>query len=226
MMATTAAFLDWTAGRWDTADERARHELADRGCRRGVIGALDVIGLVALGRGHPEEARRWLEESLTSGRQIGEVQFILTPLWALAETDLVSNDPTAAVERCEEAWTIATSTGERALFIPFVVTGTRSLIAAQRPDDAERWVARVRDHLAGWEPIAGSALSHADGLLRLATGSLTAAREQLERAVPGWEDRGRIWESTWARIDLAHCLLRMSRYAEAASKSWRRHAHG
>ena len=73
MMATTAAFLDWGAGRWDAADERARHELVDRGCRRGTIGSLDVIGLVALGRGRTDEARRWLEESLAAGRQIGEV---------------------------------------------------------------------------------------------------------------------------------------------------------
>lgn len=216
MMATTAAFLDWTAGRWDTADERARHELADRGCRRGVIGSLDVIGLVALGRGRPEEARRWLEESLASGQRIGEVQFILTPLWGLAETDLLAGDTAAAISRCEEAWTIAISTGERALFIPFAVSGTRGLIAARRPDDAERWVARVRGHLAGWEPIAGPALDHADGLLRLATGSLTAAREAFERAVRDWDERGRIWESTWARVDLASCLLRMSRYADAA----------
>ena len=48
MIATTTAFLDWGGGNWDGADERARHELVDRGCRRGTIGSLDVIGLVAL----------------------------------------------------------------------------------------------------------------------------------------------------------------------------------
>jgi DNA-binding CsgD family transcriptional regulator/tetratricopeptide (TPR) repeat protein len=218
MMATTAAILDWGAGRWDAAEERSRQELVDRGCRRGMIGSLDVIGLVALGRGRLEEARRWLEESLASGRRIGEVQFILTPLWGLAETDLLAGDTDAAIARSEEAWSIASSTGERALFIPFAVTGTRSLIAAHRPDDAERWVSRVREHLEGWEPIAGPALDHADGLVRMASGSLGAAREALEQSVHGWEERGRIWESTWARVDLASCLLRMSRYAEAAAQ--------
>ncbi len=107
MMSTTAAILDWAAGRWDAADERARQELVDRGCRRGVIGSLDVIGLVALGRGRPDEARRWLEESLAAGRRMGEVQFILTPLWALAETDLLAGDTDAAIARCEEGWSIA-----------------------------------------------------------------------------------------------------------------------
>ena len=36
MIATTTALLDWGAGRWDAADERARHELVDRGCQRGI----------------------------------------------------------------------------------------------------------------------------------------------------------------------------------------------
>ena len=215
MMASTAGILEWGAGRWDVADELARQELSDRGCRRGRIGCLDLIGLVSLGRGVPAEARRWLEDSLASGRRIGEVHLILTPLWGLAETDLLEGSADAAVTRCEEAWTIAGSSGERALFIPFVVTGARSFIAARRPDDAVRWVARAREFFAGWESVAGAALSHAEGLARLAAGSLTAAREALERAIRGWEERGRVWESMWARLDLAQCLIRMNRQADA-----------
>ena len=217
MMSTTRAILDWGAGRWDAADERARHELVDRGCRRGVIGSLDVIGLVALGRGRPDEARRWLEDSLVSGRRIGEMQFIMTPLWALAEVELLSGDATAAIARCEEGLELASTTGERALLIPFVVTGTRAFLMASRPQDAERWRARVAEHLADWEAVAGPGLAHADGLVRLASGSLTAARDALDSAVRGWDDRGRIWEASWARLDLAQCLMRSNRFADAAS---------
>ena len=103
MMATTTALLDWAGGDWEAADERARQELVDRGCRRGVIGALDVIGLVALGRGRLDEARRWLEESLAAGRRIGEVQFILTPLWGLAEADLLAGDADARLRAARRA---------------------------------------------------------------------------------------------------------------------------
>jgi DNA-binding CsgD family transcriptional regulator len=174
-----------------------------------------LIGLVSLGRGIPAEARRWLEDSLAAGRRIGEVHLILTPLWGLAETEMLEGSADAAVTRCEEAWTIASSSGERALFIPFVVTGARSFIAARRPDDASRWVAQAREFFAGWDSVAGAALSHAEGLVRLAGSSLTAAREALERAIRGWEERGRVWESTWARLDLAQCLIRMNRYADA-----------
>ena len=217
MMATTAALLDWSLGHWDAADERARQEIVDRGCRRGVIGSLDVIGLVALGRGRLDEARRWLEDSLDSGRRIGEIQFILAPLWGLAETDLQAGDSIGAIARCEEGLALAETTGERALLIPFVVTGVRSLLAARRPEDAEPWLARCREHLAGWEPIAGAALAHGDGLIRMAGGSLLAARESLERAVRGWDERGRTWEGSGARLDLAHCLMRSNRHADAAS---------
>ena len=216
MIATTTALLDWAAGNWEAADERARQELVDRGCVRGTVGSLDTVGLVALGRGRLEEARRWLEESLATGRRMGEAHVILTPLWGLAEVDLSAGDFDGAVGRSDEAWSIATATGERALLIPFVVTGTRALLAARRPDDAERWLARVRGHLTGWEPVAGAALSHAEGLIRLAAGTAGVAREALERAVRGWDERNRIWEASWARLDLAQCLLRANRFGDAA----------
>lgn len=216
MMSTTKALLDWAAGNWDAADERARQELVDRGCTRGVTGAKDVIGLVAMGRGQLDEARRWLAESLSTGESFGEVDFVLPPLWGLAEADLMAGDADAAITRCEEAWSIASSTGERAGFIPFVVTGVRSLIAGRRPDEAERWINQAREHLSGWQSVAGPALTHADGLVRLAGGSLSAAREALERAVLDWEQRGRTWEALWARLDLVACLNRMNRHAKAA----------
>lgn len=216
MMATTLALLDWGAGRWDTADARARQDLSDRGCRRGMLGGLDVLGLVALGRGRSDEARRWLEESSSVGRRIGEVHLMLTPLWGLAETDLQDGNPDAAISRCDEAWSIASASGERALFTPFVVTGIRSLLAARRPDEAERWLARAQEFLIGWDSVADAALSHGEGLVRLARGSLAAAREALERAGRAWERHGRAWEAQWARLDLAQCLLRMNRHVDAA----------
>jgi DNA-binding CsgD family transcriptional regulator len=217
MMACTTALLDWGAGRWDAADERSRHELVDRGCQRGINGSLDVVGLVALGRGRLAESQRWFEESLESGSLMGEVEFILTPLWGLAETALAGSDANASIARCEEGHDIAVKAGERALFIPFVVTGARAYLAARRPGDAEASVERARTHLAGWESVAGAALNHADGLVRLATGSLSAAREALERAVRGWDERARVWEATWARLDLAYCLLRMNRHGDTVA---------
>src|SRR5262249_14102875 len=142
---------------------------------------------------------------------------ILTPLWGLAETDLVAGRTGDAIGRCEEALVNARMADERALMIPFVVTGTRAFLAARRPDDAERWNAAMRRLLTGCEVVPGPALDHADGLLKRTAGSLMAARERLEAAVQGWDDRKRYWEASWARLDLAHCLIRSNRFAEAAA---------
>jgi DNA-binding CsgD family transcriptional regulator len=217
MMATTSAFLAWASGDWDQADATARQELVDRGCRRGVLGSLDVIGFVAMSRGQVDEARRWLDESLEAGRQTREIAFILPAMWGLAELDLLTGDARSAAERCEEALDLATTAHERALLIPFVVTGVRASLAARRPEEAERWLERLRDVFSGWDALSSTALAHAEGLIRVSAGSLTAAREALEAAVQGWTKRGRIWEATWARLDLAQCLMRSNRFGEAAS---------
>jgi DNA-binding CsgD family transcriptional regulator len=55
------------------------------------------------------------------------------------------------------------------------------------------------------------------GELPLADGATGVARIALEAAVDGWDGHGRTWESTWARLDLAHCLVRSNRFAEALS---------
>ncbi len=216
-MAAASALIAWAAGRWDDAVDIARHELVERGCRRGVVGAIDTLGLVAMSRGEVQEAHRWYSEAFEAAEHMNEVAYLLPALWGLAELDLVEGDPAGAAERCQAGLEIAIRTGERALLIPFVVTGARALLAARRPAGAEQWLEAVRAHLADWEVVAGPALAHADGLLRLATGSLSAAREGLERADRGWADLGRVWESAWARLDLAQCLMRSSRFGEAAS---------
>jgi DNA-binding CsgD family transcriptional regulator/tetratricopeptide (TPR) repeat protein len=216
IMTATSAMTAWAAGRWDEALETALQEMADRGCRRGSLGAQDALGFIAFGRGETDLAREHLEASLAAGRESDELGLILPALWGLAETDLFAGEPAAALGRCEAAFDLAVETGEQALLVPFVVTGVRAALAANRPDLAERWRSSVAGRLERWWH-AGPALSHADGLLRLAAGTLTTAREALDAAVRGWDGIGRAWEASWARLDLAHCLLRANRIGEAAS---------
>lgn len=217
MMATTSALLAWGSGEWDIADRSARQELVDRGCRLGTLGALDVLGLVTMGRGRTDEARRWFEESLDAGRRAGEPGLILAPLWGLTELDLILDRAASAVERSEEALQIASRVGERPLFASFVVPGVRARLAINRPDDAERWLSRVAEHFAAWPGNAEAALAHGRGLLLLSAASLTAARDSLEAAVRAWTAAERIWESSWARLDLVQCLLRSNRSGEATT---------
>ena len=216
VMGAAAALVDWTNGRWDDAIAVGEQELADRGCSRGAIGAEIALGFVALGRGDIDHARSLLSTARAAGEQSGALDLILPALWGLAEVDLAAGTPAAAIDGCTAAFELAARVEERALLAPFAVTGVRANLAAGLPEAAERWAADVTEFLRPW-PTLRPAIDHANGLARLAAGSTGAARELLEAAVLGWDERSRIWESTWARVDLASCLLRSNRFAEAAA---------
>ncbi|MBA2374301.1 MAG: AAA family ATPase [Chloroflexi bacterium] len=218
VMGAAGALVDWTSGRWDAALAAGEQELADRGCSRGAIGAEVALGFVALGRGDTDRARTMLHKAFAAGERSGAIDLTLPALWGLAEADLVADKPDSAIERCATAFALAAPVGERALLAPFAVTGVRANLAAGRPDAAERWAASMSAFLEPWSAFFQAAIDHANGLVRLAAGSTGAARESLEAAVRGWDERGRIWESTWARLDLAACLLRSNRFAEAATE--------
>ena len=196
--------MDWGDGRWNAADERARHELVDRGCRRGMIGSLDVIGLVALGRGRADEARRWLDESLAAGRRIGEVQ--LHPDAALGPRRGRPRSPVtpgAAIARCEEGLDDRVDDGRAGLLDPVRRHGDPRL--PRRPPAgrcrALALTGRGRTSPAGMpSPARRSPMPTASFASRRARSA--AAREALELAIGGWTERGRIWEATWARLDL------------------------
>jgi DNA-binding CsgD family transcriptional regulator len=217
VMRAGEALIDWADGNWDDAFTRGGQELVDKGCIRGTIGGEIAVGFVAFGRGRLEEARDLLGRARMAGDASGNIELILPALWGLAETELLADRPRAAMELCAAAWELATRVGERALLAPFAVTGVRAMLAAGLPDSAERWAASVAEYLEPWSSVARSAIDHAGGLVRLAAGSTGTAREALEAAVGGWDERGRTWESAWARADLAACLLRSSRFAEAAA---------
>src|SRR6185503_9912176 len=203
------------SGDWDDAVRIAELELVQRGSRRGSIGSRAVLAFVSLGRGDVERARTLLDASLAITRPSGEVDLIVPALWAQAETALVDGDAARALDHCWEAIEIAEPTGERALLVPFVVTGVRAALLDRRPEIAQKWLDRVTPMLSNWSVLAKPALDHADGLLRTASGATVLARTSLESAVAGWDARGRIWEATWARLDLAAALVRANRHAEA-----------
>jgi DNA-binding CsgD family transcriptional regulator len=216
VMAATSAHVYWAAGRWDEAIQVAELELVERGSRRGTLGSRDALAYVAFGRGMVDRARSLLDDSLAIGRPSGEIGLILPALWGHAEAAMIAGEPARALAHCDEALELARQTGERPLLVPFIVAAVRAALASRRPDVAEDWLARVTPLVRDWADLAGPALAHAEGLVRLAGGSLVAARTSLEAAVAGWDSRGRTWEATWARVDLATCLLRSNRYVEAA----------
>lgn len=215
-MIATQGLLAWADGRWDDAVATASQVLADQ--RGGVAAATmarAVLGYVALGRGDLARARRLLDDALEQGAATGEVARILPSLWGLAELDRLSGQDQAAAGRCEEAFATGIRTGERALIVPFLVTGVRAYLGANEPERAEDYANRLETFLAETPALARASTYHARGLLRLSAGSTASARDGLEAAVRGWDEVGRIWEATWARLDLARCLARTQRAGDA-----------
>jgi DNA-binding CsgD family transcriptional regulator len=158
-----------------------------------------------------------LSAALSVGEESGAVDLVLPPLWGLAEAALLADRPEQAAARCHDAQERARATGERALLVPFVVTGVRAEQAAGRPAEAEAWLAACVEHLLSMPAVARPALDHGKGLVALAAGATGVARHALETAVEGWDERGRVWEATWARLDLANCLTRLNRFADAVA---------
>jgi DNA-binding CsgD family transcriptional regulator len=219
VLAATSALACWAGADWDEAVTTARQTVADHGCRRAAAMARWTIGFVGLGRGDMAAAEAELTAALAVGGASGAIDLVLPPLWGLAEAALLSAAPDRAAAHCHDALERARAVGERALFAPFVVTGVRAEHAAGRPAAAEAWVAACAEHLAATSAVAGPALAHGRGLVALAAGATGVARQALEAAIEGWDERGRAWEATWARLDLANCLTRLNRFADAAVRA-------
>jgi DNA-binding CsgD family transcriptional regulator len=217
VIGATSALVAWAGGDWGDAVATARQTIADQGSRRAVTIARWAVGYVALGQGEVETAETELRAALSVGQESDAIDFILPPLWGLAEAALLADRPDQAAGHCHDALEQARAAGERALLVPFVVTGVRAEQATGRPAAAEAWLAACVEHLSAMPAVASAALDHGRGLVALAAGATGVARHALEAAVKGWDERGRVWEATWARLDLANCLTRLNRFADAVA---------
>jgi DNA-binding CsgD family transcriptional regulator len=220
-MAAHLAHVLWATGRWAEAGDVARQSLADgRGGITTRISALHVLGYLALGSGALAEGRIALTEARDLGLQMRELQRFSPALWGLAEIALAEGDHAAAAVLTEEALAASERVHDAAYCFPFAVTGMRALLGAGDPQAARRWLARIEAALTE-RSIPGTlvALDHAHALLDLADGTTGQARRALEVAVGDWQARGRVWEGTWALIDLGRANLRSNRSIEATRRA-------
>jgi DNA-binding CsgD family transcriptional regulator len=176
-----------------------------------------ALGYVEAGRGRRSAAEEHLSSALEYGRRAERLDLILPALWGLAEAALHAGDPAAAAAICDEALRAAQERGERTVIAPFAVTAIRAHLAAGAPDAAAGYLDQFARLVEGAGEIARPSIQHATGLVRLAEGSVVAARVALESAVASWDARGRTWEAMWARLDLAAALLRSSRFVDATN---------
>ena len=217
VMRSTQALVSWAGADPVEAQRRARQAIVDKGCSRGTYMARWALGFVAMTRGEIGPASAELTDAMEFGITSGEIELILPPLWGLAETALLAGDAKRTSALCRDAFDRAAAVDERVLLVPFVVTGIRAAVQDGRPIEASAWLTACTDRLEGIPDVAGAALAHGRGLVALVEGATGVARIALETAVAGWDRHGRTWEAAWARVDLAQCLVRSNRYADAVT---------
>ena len=217
-LASHLAHVCWARGDWQRAEREARRALADgRGGITTRVTALIVLGYLAVGRGDTDEAHTVLDEARSIGEHMNELQRLSPALWGLAELAALEGRAQDAVALCDRALRDSERVGDAAYLFPFLVTGVRAHLAMHAVTAARAWTARCSTLITA-RGIPGTlvALEHAEGLLALGDGHWVQAREHLEPARSGWEERHRFWEGVQASIDLATALNRARRGREAA----------
>ena len=201
-------------------DGRPRH--ADGGTRPRAWRSASV----ELGRGELGAAEADFATVLAFGQVSESLDFVLPPMWGLAEVALQAGEPERAVAICRERPGARRPVGERVMLIPFVVTGVRA-VPGGGPAERRRRVARgLRDaprRRSRGSP--GQPSTTAVGWSRSRTAPPGSLGPRSRRRSRGWDDRGRVWEATWARLDLAQCLIRSNRFAEALALAVGRARH-
>ena len=217
-MGSHLAHVQWATGQWDAAAQTAQQALADgRGGITTRITAGYVLGFLAMGHGDWEAADMLLQEALAQGEQMAELNRLSPPLWGLAEAARCQGDYGTALALCERGYQASAQVTGAAYLFPYLLTGVRAYLALGDIAAAEKWSDRVGAVLTA-RAIPGTlpATTHGRGLVLLARGELSAARQALESACESWQARRRFWEGTWVRLDLAEAAVRARRRGEAA----------
>ena len=214
-MAAHLAHVQWASGRWELADQTAEHALADgRGGITTRITAEHVLGYLAMGRGDWARATEVLGDALRGGRAHGRAATLSPALWGLTRRP-------AARRPWRRDRPVRTAGTPPRRGSPMPPTCSRSWSRGARPAGGRRADAAGNGspRSPARSPPARSrhlpCIDHGRGLLLLDRGDLAAAGWRWTGPRPGWRERRRFWEGTWALLDQARGAIRPGAWPRA-----------
>jgi DNA-binding CsgD family transcriptional regulator/tetratricopeptide (TPR) repeat protein len=182
------AELEWRAGRWAAALERAEQSLElveQSGVEQGTSAALFARALISASIGRADEARADAERGIALADVVGDETFRIKNTTVLGFLELSLGNAAEAARLLSPLWDLLASRGFREPSdCPVLPNAIEALVATGKLDEAVRLQAQFEE--AGREfktPWALATAARCRGLIEAARGDLDAAVSQLEQAL-------------------------------------------
>ena len=203
----TAMQLDWLTGRWSGLEQRLRsavRAVEDWPTALHICEAF--LGLLLLAQGRTQPALAIL--SPLSAKLEGDIRVLTWIAAALGQARLAEGDPGAAVEAIEPA---LRAVDENQIWLcagDLVAVGVEASLAAGRPDEARRLIARLAEEVRGKDaPAAAAAVTTCRALVAESEAQPEQAAALFGEAERSWLALPRPYLAANARARAGRCLL-------------------
>lgn len=208
-LATVRAQLDWSTGRWEGLEERARRLVESSAEGPVISGASELIlAWLGLARGDVEDAEQGFDSVLNVFQDARERWHFASAANGLARIHLGRGDLQAACEVATLGLGASGETGTWTWTYPLAPVAVEALVACGAVDEARDVTHRLARGLRGRDaPAARAALAVTRGVIAEADGRRDEAVRRFGQAERAWRRLPCPYEAAQALERRARCLL-------------------
>lgn len=208
MTAANLVHLDWFCGRWESFPGRVRALAESDDDPRFLAEKLLLLGLHDLAAGERRTAEDRLATALDEGLRGGDLLLQAEPAAALGRLFLAAGDTGRALAATEKVTGTVTAKGLWVFGAELMPARVEALLAADRPDDAERLADAFTRGMTGRAiPAAAAAVAVCHALLTEAHGPAAVAADAWAEAAAAWRALPRPYEALLATEREAACRI-------------------